>query len=88
MRMPKGVPAPQGENDAVYFDLDDPDMDVYDKLPEFLRNKIALAAEWKEGQNAAPLGPPLSSPHERNDGGIGSMPDDMPPADNDDDIPY
>jgi hypothetical protein len=82
MRMPKGVPAPKGENDAVYFDLDDPDMDVYDKLPEFLRNKIALAAEWSEATSGKPVAP------KAGDGGIGSMPDDMPPADNDDDIPY
>ena len=36
----KGMPVPELENDAVVYDLDEPDQEVFDSLPDFLQEKI------------------------------------------------
>jgi hypothetical protein len=36
----KGMDIPALENEAVIYDLEDPDLDVFDSLPEFLKEKI------------------------------------------------
>jgi hypothetical protein len=80
MKLPKGMPAPEPVNPQMFFDLDAPDQVVFDALPEFVQQLIAQSpeyAEWK-GHAAPPLGAPLSSPDERNDGGVGDMDDDIP----------
>lgn len=39
---------PDGFNELVYFDLDHPDMEVFNKLSRRLQETIQLSPEWKE----------------------------------------
>ena len=34
-------------NDAIIFDLDDPDLKVFEKLPQFIRTRITSNLEYK-----------------------------------------
>ncbi len=45
--LPKGMEAPPAVNEPQVLDYDNFDPQVYTKLPEFLRNKIASSAEYK-----------------------------------------
>lgn len=37
---PAGIPVPELENDPILFDMADPDMEVFRRLPEFIRNMM------------------------------------------------
>ena len=41
MPMPKGMPAPQLEGEALWYSVDEPDALVFDKLPNWVQDKIA-----------------------------------------------
>jgi hypothetical protein len=41
MPLPKGMPAPVLEGEALIYSTDAPDPDVFDKLPEWVQDKIA-----------------------------------------------
>lgn len=45
---PKGIPAPQPENEILIFDADEPDMAVLDKLPEWIQNIIRKSTQFAE----------------------------------------
>lgn len=45
---PKGIPAPQPENEILIFDADEPDMAVLDKLPEWIQNIIRKSTQFSE----------------------------------------
>lgn len=38
----------KGVNEVVGFSIDDPDMEVFNKLPEWLQDKIRESAEWDD----------------------------------------
>lgn len=81
-KLPKNSTAPAPSNELVYFDLDEYDVNVFDKLSEGLRATIMRSPEWQElhaGETSDPVGDP------RDD-------DPPPPAYRavplDDDIPF
>lgn len=39
---------PEGVNDTVYFDINNPDMEVFDGLSDYLKDKIRAAEEWEQ----------------------------------------
>ena len=41
MPLPKGMPAPTLEGDALWYSIDEPDASVFDKLPAWVQDKIA-----------------------------------------------
>jgi hypothetical protein len=41
MPLPKGMPAPQLEGEALWYSIDEPDPAVFDKLPAWVQDKIA-----------------------------------------------
>ena len=45
---PKGIPAPQPENEILIFDADEQDMAVLDKLPEWIQNIIRKSTQFAE----------------------------------------
>jgi hypothetical protein len=45
--MMKGLEVAELANDPVVFDMDNPDLEVFNKLPEFLRNKIKAAKNFE-----------------------------------------
>ena len=49
---PKGLPAPQPESEILVFDADEPDMEVFGKLPEWVQDIIRKMAVtdrlWEE----------------------------------------
>ncbi len=55
MPIPKGMPAPQLEGEALVYSTDAPDPAVFDKLPEWMQDKIAarIVAEPKAAKPAA-----------------------------------
>ena len=53
---------PEGVNELVSFSISDPDMEVFNDLPEWLQNKIEESPEWQEDdddseEQAAPAAP-------------------------------
>jgi hypothetical protein len=47
---------PDGVNPALMFDIDDPDMEVYESLTDYLKELIAKSPEWqmRSGQHSLP----------------------------------
>ena len=43
----KDVPIEDAILEPVYFDVDDPDMDAFGKLPQWIQNKIQESKEWQ-----------------------------------------
>jgi hypothetical protein len=43
---PEGIPVPELQNDPKIFNFDEPDMDLYNKLPEFVQGKIKAALDF------------------------------------------
>lgn len=46
--VPKGVPAPTTEQELLAYDIDDRNEDVFEKLPEWIRNKIKKSTQFAE----------------------------------------
>ena len=46
MKLPKGVTAPKPVNATELFDLSEPDREVYDRLSDYKKSKIAESREW------------------------------------------
>jgi hypothetical protein len=63
---------PAAVNKSLIFNLKDPDMVVFEGLPEFHKKKIALSPEWQKLQNK-PVAKPVM---------------ETPSFDEDDDIPF
>ncbi|VBM56238.1 Uncharacterised protein [Burkholderia pseudomallei] len=38
---------PEAMNDLLYFSLDNPDMDMFERLPHGIQNMIAASPEWQ-----------------------------------------
>ncbi len=51
----------KGVNDLVGFSIEDPEMEVYESLPEWLQNKIAEAKEWSDDTHVDPDSDPEAS---------------------------
>lgn len=49
MALPKGMECPEQVNPSVKFDIQDFDKNVFEKLPEWLRQKILMSKEMEEG---------------------------------------
>lgn len=57
---PKGMPIPELANDSRFFDFDNPDCDLYETQPEWIREKIkdavnydGFAEEWAIADDSA-----------------------------------
>lgn len=46
--MPKGVPVPTTEQELLAYDIDNRDETVFEKLPEWIRNKIKKSTQFAE----------------------------------------
>lgn len=74
---------PKPVNPNVVFDIDNPDMDVFNALSDNMKTKIQSAPEWKFNHLEAPK-PEPSKPVEKEDVIIEDVGDDI----NLDDIPF
>lgn len=54
--LPRAVPKPTGVHELVRFDLDEPDVAVFESFHEKLREIIAASVEWKAMHAPAPSG--------------------------------
>lgn len=45
-RLPKGMEVPELFNPALFFDMDAPNADVWDLLPEFVQNECKASIHW------------------------------------------
>lgn len=43
----KGLPVPELKNDPVIFDLDEPDMETYERLPDWVQEKLRKNLEYE-----------------------------------------
>jgi len=48
MPLTKGTETPNLVNEPIYFDLEEPDMAVYEKLSDKTKERIQLSSEWKK----------------------------------------
>lgn len=46
MPLPKGMPKPEGVNDIQVFDIDNPDMELFNSFSDKLKATIMSAPEW------------------------------------------
>lgn len=46
--IPMGMEVPELENDTFVFDMDDPDMELYETFPEFKKEKLKAAINYNE----------------------------------------
>lgn len=53
--MMKGMQVPELENPSKVFDMDDPDMEVWEKLPNFIKEKITESIDFDGSELAAKL---------------------------------
>jgi hypothetical protein len=63
---------PEGHNPTAFFDLDNPDMTLFETLSENIKNKIMSSPEWQERQGGVIEG--ISSPISQ----ITKLDDDIP----------
>ena len=56
MKLPKGMGVAELANPPVYFDILDPDQAIFDKLPDFLKDKIVANLEFNGSAMQAALG--------------------------------
>ena len=45
---PKGIPVPKPESEILVFDADDPDMEVFGKLPEWIQDVIRKSTQFAD----------------------------------------
>lgn len=45
---PKGIPVPETESEILVFDADDPDMEVFGKLPEWIQDVIRKSTQFAD----------------------------------------
>jgi hypothetical protein len=59
MPLPKGMPAPTLEGDALWFSVDSPNSEAFDKLPAWVQDKIAnrIIEKPAAAKPAAPAAP-------------------------------
>lgn len=43
---PKGIPVPEIESEVLVFDADDPDMEAFGKLPEWIQDIIRKSTQF------------------------------------------
>lgn len=59
--MPRGMPKPKGVHPLVVFDLDNPDMKVFDEFYPKLQDTIKESAEWKARKPVSPAPAPAQA---------------------------
>ena len=47
---PEGIPIPELQNPPQIFNMDDPDMEMFSKFPEFVQGKIKSALDLEDTQ--------------------------------------
>lgn len=55
----KGMPAPETQSDLVIFDLDNPDLEVFNNLHDWIKNKITGSIGFDETELAKSLNNPV-----------------------------
>lgn len=55
MSMKNSEPKPEGVNTTVFFDIMAPDMEIYDALADYWKDKISAAPEWNNANEVASL---------------------------------
>jgi hypothetical protein len=63
----KGVPVPELVNDPVVFDFDAPDMDVYNKLPDWIQGILKEALNYRGSALEKALGEAPAAPEQDQD---------------------
>lgn len=74
----KGLTVPDLQNPTQVFDMDDPDMDVWSKLPQFIKDKVMESENFPDSELAYKLGQKAD----------GEKQADINTDDMDDDIPF
>jgi hypothetical protein len=74
----KGIPVPELKNDPRLFELDEPDMEIFEGLPDWIQNKVKSNLEF----NGSPLQKALGIEQEEK------PEDPAPEGDSSDDNPY
>ena len=64
----KGVPYPELKNDPKVFLIDEPDMEVFNSLPDWLKEKIKEAINFPDSALAGELGEAPQEPQEPSEG--------------------
>lgn len=65
--MPKGVVCPDQINKSIIFSISQPDWDVFDMMPDFLKEKIKSSSEYKAIQRPDDIETPSEHREESTD---------------------
>ena len=55
-KFPKGVVPPQPESELLLFDIDEPDMETFSKLPKWVQNTIAKSTQFANNPPVEKIG--------------------------------
>lgn len=78
MKLPKGMPDPDTDTELLSFDVDEWDDDAFDKLPEWIQNKVKNSMQYKNDHAPDAV---VDFPEED--------PEDEPePEDDEEDVPF
>lgn len=92
-KLPSGMPPPARINPSLEFDVREWDQEKFDRLPEWIQNKIKTSDEYKTAHGtAAPAAPvaaptPAPAPAGSNEPPVVPL-EPLPPTEEDSDIPF
>lgn len=53
--IPKGIPTPETSSELISYDIDAHDDTVFEKIPEWIRDKITKSTQWQRDAEPKPL---------------------------------
>jgi hypothetical protein len=77
-RLMKGMTVPELVNPVVFFDLDEGDTEGFEKLPDWIQNKIKASVDFEDTVLAKAMKGNGKVSHSETVGGIEDMEDDRP----------
>lgn len=77
-RLMKGMTVPPLANPLVFFDLDGDDVEAFNKLPEWMQEKIKASIDFEDTLFAKALKSGCEKKKEKDSGGVADMGDDIP----------
>ena len=74
----KGMPKPEPVNATMIFDADEPNMELFEKFSDKLKDTIRGCREWRVKASGARPATTATKPAAATDGGFDDMDDDIP----------
>lgn len=64
MGLPAGLPVPELQNDILIYDMEEPDAEVFEKIPLWIQDKIKKSTQYQENLPEEKMDIPKDEPQE------------------------